>query len=70
MPITSELEILQARGGHCGNGHLTSSGIAASETQHPQRQTLTLQTEGQTVEKNHRTFQVSLFKAEQFRFST
>lgn len=51
MPKTSELEILQARGGHCGNGHLTSSGIAASETQHPQRQTLTLQTERRTVEK-------------------
>lgn len=37
MPMISELDILQARGGHCGNGHLTSSGIAASEAQHPIR---------------------------------
>lgn len=35
MPKTSELDILQARGGHCGNGHLTSSGIAVSKAQHP-----------------------------------
>lgn len=29
MPMTSELETLHAKGGHCGNGHLTSRGIAA-----------------------------------------
>lgn len=32
MPMTSELETLHANGGHCGNGHLTSRGIAALHT--------------------------------------
>lgn len=32
MPMTSELETLHAKGGHFGNGHLTSRGIAALHT--------------------------------------